>query len=141
MKTKMLSIAIVIAGTVFTGCQSTEKKVENAKENIVEAKQELDQIVKDSIQEFRVESAKKIADHEKSISEFRKRIAKEKKANRNKYESKLAELEKKNSDLKKRLDDFKEESQDKWITFKMEFSSDMYELGDAFKKLTTKGKK
>jgi len=141
MKTRMLSIAIVVAGTVFTSCQSSEKKVENAKENVVEAKQELDQIVKDSIQEFRTESAQKIADHEKNLMEFRKRVAKEKKENREKYEMKLAELEQKNSDLKKRLDDFKEESQDKWDIFKMDFSRDMDELGEDFKNLTTKDKK
>jgi outer membrane murein-binding lipoprotein Lpp len=141
MKTRMLSIAIVVAGTVFTGCQSNEKKVENAQENVVEAKQELNQIVKDSIQQFRTESAQKIADHEKNLMEFRNRIAKEKKENRDKYEKKLAELEQKNSDLKKRLDDYKEESQDKWDTFRMAFSRDMDELGEAFKDLTTKDKK
>ena len=127
-----------VAGTVFTSCQSNEKKVENAQENMVEAKQELNQIVKDSIQQFRTVSAQKIADHEKSLTEFKARIAKEKKENRAKYQKKLSELELKNSDLKKRLDDFKEESQDKWDEFKSTFNRDMDELGESFKKLTTK---
>ena len=138
MKTRKLSLAIIVAGVVFTSCQSTDKKVENAKENVVEAKQELNQIVKDSIQQFRTESAQKIADHEKSLTQFKARIAKEKKENRAEYQKKLTELEQKNSDLKKRLDDFKEESQEKWDTFKSTYNRDMDELGESFKKLTTK---
>jgi predicted metal-dependent hydrolase len=143
MKNRITTIAIasIIVGTILSSCQSSEKKVENAKENIVEAKQELNQIVKDSIIQFRTESAIKIADQEKSIADFRKRIAKDKKANREKYETKLADLEQKNTDLKKRLDDYKEESQEQWNSFKFGFNKDMDALGEAFKDLGSKDKK
>jgi len=143
MKNKLGSIAIstLIAGAFITGCQSNEKKVENAKVNVVEAKQELNQILKDSIQQFRTKSEAKIAEHEKSIADFRARIAKKKKANRAEYESKLQALEVKNNDLKKRLDDFKEDSQDKWETFQNTFTRDMDELGEAFKGFAKKNKK
>jgi len=143
MKNRITTIAIasIIAGTILTSCQSSEKKVENAKENVVEAKQDLNQIVKDSIIQFRTESAIKIAEHEKSIADFRMRIAKDKKANRVKYEAKLAELEQKNTDLKKRLDDYKEESQEQWNSFKVGFNKDMDAFGEAFKNLGSKDKK
>ena len=143
MKNKLSSIAIasILVGSILSSCQSTEKKVEDAKENIVEAKQELNQIVKDSIIQFRTESESKIAEHEKSIVDFRTRIAKDKKANREKYEAKLAELEQKNTDMKKRLDDYKEESQDQWNSFKLGFTKDMDALAEAFKDLGSKDKK
>jgi uncharacterized phage infection (PIP) family protein YhgE len=143
MKNKLTKIAIasIIAGSFLSSCQSTEKKVEDAKENVVEAKQELNQIVKDSIIQFRIESASKITEHEKSIADFRTRIAKDKKVNKDKYEAKLAELEQKNTDMKKRLDDYKEESQDQWNSFKVGFTKDMDALTEAFKDLGTKDKK
>ena len=143
MKNKLSTIAIasILVGSILSSCQSTEKKVEDAKENVVEAKQELNQIVKDSIIQFRTESQAKIAEHEKSIADFRTRIAKDKKANREKYEAKLAELEQKNTDMKKRLDEYKEESQDQWNSFKVGFNKDMDALTEAFKDLGTKDKK
>jgi len=144
----ILALSTLFAGTVISSCKSSEKKVEDAKENVVdakedvvEAKQELNQIIKDSIQQFRTESAIKIAEHEKSIAEFKVRIAKKKKENRAKYEEELQSLELKNSDLKKRLDEFKEDSQDNWYTFKSAFNRDMDELGESIKKVTTKDKK
>jgi len=143
MKKRIITIAIstIITGTVITSCQSSAKKVEDAKENVIEAKQELSQVLKDSIQQFKTESSGKIASHEKIIADFRTRISKEKKATNVEYLKKLTELEQKNSDLKKSLDDFKEESQDKWYTFKVKFTNDMDDLGRAFKELTSSNKK
>jgi len=142
-----LAIATLMVGTILTGCQSSVQKVENAKDkvqdakdNVVIAKQELNQALADSIQQFKKESAEKISRQESSIADFRARIAKEKKANRAKYEKKLAELEQKNSDLKKKLDDYKDEGQDKWTSFKTEFTHDMDGLGNALKSFTVKNK-
>jgi peptidoglycan hydrolase CwlO-like protein len=150
MKNTILVLAVTafMGGTMVAGCNSSDKKVENArdkvqdaKENMVEVTQELNQALKDSIQQFKNESVVKISHYEKSIAEFKARIANEKKENKAIYEKKLAELEQKNSDMKKKLEDFKDEGQGDWRSFKSEFNHDMDELGQALKDLTVDNNK
>lgn len=138
-----LVIVGLITGTLFTSCQSSTSKVENAqdkvqdaKEKVTEANKDLKEAQKDSkaeYQKFKKESDEKISAHEKSIAEFKARKAIEKKEIQSKYDMELAVLAQKNSDLKKKLDGFKEEGKDKWDEFKAEFNRDMDELGTAFK--------
>jgi hypothetical protein len=142
----ILTISIVIAaGPMFTGCQSSAKKVENAqdkvqdaKDDVIAAKEELDQAQRDSVQLFKKESEEKIAAHEKSIAEFKARIATEENANKVKYDKKLAELEQQNTDLKKNLDEFKADSKDNWVAFKVKFKNDLDNLGQALKGFVVK---
>lgn len=136
-----LALTMFMAGIMLTGCKSSVKKVENAQDKVLEAKQELNVAMKDSIQQFKKESEKRISNNEKNIVEFKARIANEKKENKAKYEKKLAKLEQKNSDMKKKLADFKDEEQVKWEKFKVEYNRDMDELGKAFKDLTIKNVK
>ncbi len=149
MKNSILFMAVTVfmAVTIFTSCQSSAKKVENAQQNVkeekgnvVEAKQELNQALKDSIQQFKKESAEKISDYDNSIAELKATIVKGKKETKAKYEKELAVLEQKNNDMKKKLDDYKEEGSDKWAIFKREFNHDMDELGKSLKGFTVKSK-
>jgi len=142
-----LAITIIIGGAMLSGCQTSEKKIENAQDkvqaaqdNVVTAKQNLDQAIKDSIAQFKKEAADRIAANDKSIAEFKVRIEQEKKENRAKYEQNLADLDKKNTDMKKKLDEFKEEGKDKWIIFRDDFNHNMAELGKALKGFTVKKK-
>jgi chromosome segregation ATPase len=138
-----LTVIIFIAGTVFTGCQSSARRVENAenklddaRDKVVQAKQDLNEARQDSFtdyQQFRIDSENKIRAHEKSIADFKARIAKEKKENRDLYEKKLTVLEQKNTDLKKKLDEYKADGKENWVAFKTEFTKDMDALGKALK--------
>jgi uncharacterized protein YlxW (UPF0749 family) len=143
MKKTIFTIAItmLMAGTMLTSCHSSAKKVEDAQDKVADANQELNQTIKDSIQQFKKESEEKISANEKSYADFKARIANEKKENKAKYEKKLAELDQKNSDMKKKLDDYKAEGKENWEKFKVEFNHDMDELGKAFKDLTVKNVK
>lgn len=146
-----LTVAVFMAGTMLTGCQSSANKVENAEDKlqeaegeVLDAKLDLNKAINDSVTEYQIfkkEAEEKIIAQEKSIAEFKARIAKEKMENRAKYEKKLAELEQKNSDLKKKLDDYKDEGQSKWENFKAEFNSDMDKIGKAIKDLTVNNSK
>ena len=128
-----LTLSMIIGGTMLTSCQSSREKVENAQEQVVEAKQELNQAIKDSIQQFRMESEEKIRDNEKDIAEFNAKIAKQKKEDRARYEQKLADLQKQNREMKKQLENFREESKDNWDAFRFKFKNDMDDLGKAMK--------
>jgi hypothetical protein len=140
-----LAITTIMAGTMITGCQSSADKIENAKENVkdaedkmVEAKQNLNIAINDSIQLFKKESEEKISAFEKDIAEFKAKITTVKEETKDEYEKKLASIEQKNNKLKKKLENYKEDGQDNWSQFKNEFNHDMDELGKAFKDLTIK---
>ena len=74
----------LIATAIATGCNSPATKVENAKQDLKEAKQELSQEQKDSVADyaaFRKESEERIAGNEKIITAFKERMATDKKTN------------------------------------------------------------
>jgi hypothetical protein len=136
----IMALAVLISGTFLTGCQSSATKVENANEKVDDAKdkvvlaqQELDQAVKDSIKQFKKESEEKIIVYEKNIAEFKVRVAKENKEARARDERKLAELEQQNRIMKQQLADFNEERKDQWISFRDKVNRDMEKQGKAFR--------
>jgi len=90
------------------------------------------------IENYRLETAKRIAANEQAIAEFNAGIEHEKKAVRAEHKKKIAELEQKNREMKKKLADYKAEGKEKWEIFKAEFSHDMDNLGKAFKNITVK---
>ena len=139
---KMISIIITsafLAGSLIIACDSTSKKVEDArvdvqtsKENVQLAQNDLNKAVQDSIQEFqkfKMESEGKIIAYEKSIAGLKIQIAKEKKYNKTKYQKMIAELEQRNLELKKNLSEYKNEQRNEWNEFKVEFSKDVDNLG------------
>ena len=143
MKIFTLAIATIIAGTLFTACKSSTDKIDNAKENVkdaevkmVEAKQELNNAINDSVQQFKKESEEKISAFEKSITNLKIKLATGKEESKAEYEKKLASLEQKNNEMKKKLEDYKDNGQGKWSKFKSEFNHDMDELGNALRDLT-----
>jgi|WetSurMetagenome_2_1015567.scaffolds.fasta_scaffold109767_1 DNA repair exonuclease SbcCD ATPase subunit len=142
-----LTALAIIAGTMFCSCQSSEKKVENAKGNlkdakakVVEAQDELNSS-KAEYQKFKQESEEKITANEKKIAEFKAKIANEKAENKGVYDKDIAWLEQKNTDLKTKLDSYQGEGRENWEKFKKEFNHDMDELGKAFNDFTVKNVK
>jgi chromosome segregation ATPase len=133
-----------ITGAIFTSCNTPAKKVENAQGNVIEANKDLDQANKEylaDIENYRKETANRIAANDQTIVELKAKIEHQKKAVRAEYRKKIAELEQKNSEMKKKMESYKEEGKDKWEVFKAEFNHDMDELGKAFKDLTVKNVK
>jgi len=143
-----MALIVFVAGTVFTSCQSSASKVDEAKdnlqvatENVIVANQELNQALKDSITQFRISAKEKIKSNEEKIAALKVRIAKENAKTKINNDKKLAALEQKNKDMVNRLDNYNDIQQEKWDAFKVEYNHDMDELGDAFKDLTIKNVK
>ena len=79
-------------------CNSPAKKVENAEEKVLEANKDLNQANQDyltDIENYRRETAEKVAANEKTIADFNLRIASEKKAAKKNYQKQVAVLENK----------------------------------------------
>ena len=149
MKQTFIKIAFVafMGGILITGCQPSTKKVENAKEDLDEAKEEVvvakqvfNQAVKDSLEQFRKDSEVRISDNEKMIAEIKANLSQKQKATQVKYEKTVAELEQQNRNLKQKLADYKDEEESKWQSFKREFNHDMDELGKSIKGLVVDDK-
>ncbi|MDD2488826.1 MAG: hypothetical protein WCS10_07395 [Bacteroidales bacterium] len=139
----ILGLTVLMSGTIFIGCLSSDEKVEAARNNLNDANkdvqianQELTQAKQDSILMFRQEAAERISLNKKSIADLKLKISKENKVLKAKNEKKLEELEKRNNLLEKSLADYKDDEKTKWSEFKIEFNNDLDELGKAFQNLT-----
>ncbi len=130
---------VFMAGVFLTSCDSSAKKVEDAREDLQTANDEVSdaqldlfqakQDSSDDYQEYKKESEARIKEYDKSIAELKMKIANEKKYSRTEYQKLVAGLEQKNAELKKSLNEYKEDGQDKWQSFKTKFNSDMDGLG------------
>jgi len=149
----MLVVALFFSGgLMMTGCQSSEKKVDNAQEKVQDAKEELSEAQKKANEdaakaareeEWRVFKENAKAQMEKNnarIAELRVKLKKPGKALDGIYESRIAALETKNKELEARIDVY-EKNQSDWESFKREFNHDMDELGQALKDFTEDNKK
>lgn len=131
------AILTSVAGLI--SCESSAKKVENAKENVTEANIDLEKANREYLEEvemFRRENEEKFIQNVRSIEEFKARIKLQKKSARAEYNKKIADLEQKNSDMKRKMDDYQDSGKEQWAKFKDEFSHDMEEIGKAFSDVT-----
>ena len=130
-----LAISALIAGTVFTGCNSSTKKVELAreevqtsKENTQVAQDNLNKAIQDSTAEFlkfKSESDMKIDNYEKTIQAIKVKLEVEKKYNTKLNQKKLTNLEMKQAELKKTLAEYKKETRNDWTAFKYKLNNDL----------------
>jgi hypothetical protein len=129
----ILTFIVLIAGSILTGCNSNrENKVEDSKENVQKASQDLKdaQVQYDKEwQQFKSDADLKISANEKSIAEFKVKIKTENRKYKAKYQEEVVVLEQKNSELKRKIGEYKYESKDKWEEFKRGFNNDMDVVG------------
>lgn len=144
MKITYLTIVAIATVLSATSCKSDKDKVDEATSQVVEAGDDLKEANEDyllEVEKYKLETADKIIQNDKSIAEFNARVKTEKKETRDQYIKDIAVLEAKNSDLKMKMEVYKADSKENWDKFKIEFSHDMDELGKAFKDLTVKNVK
>lgn len=138
MKKSILALAAstFITGAILTSCKSPEEKVENAKDNVIEASEDLNKAKEDyliEIENYKLETAQELDANDKIIADLEAKMAREKAVAKETDKKRLAELKKKNQEMKEKIDKYKAEGKEKWDSFKAEFKHDMEELGKAFK--------
>ncbi|MEO8761453.1 MAG: hypothetical protein ABI448_11210 [Bacteroidia bacterium] len=143
MKKEFLKTALLgfMAAVLITSCESNEKKVEHAEENVQDAKtnltvaaQELNQAREDSVNDyilFKKESEIKLKENDVKIADLKEKMKANKKAIQIKYQKKLDELNEKNIKLQEEIQQYKESDKSKWNTFKLEFNRKIDELGNS----------
>lgn len=154
MKNKLFILLVAasfVAGTIFTGCQSSASKEEAARAKVDEAEQALVDAQQDADIEaqkvasaeewlaFKIESEVKISEYEIRIKALKTQMKKPGKTFDDLNKQRIEQLEQKIADLKTRMNDY-EKNQTGWESFKREFNHDMDELGTALKDLTVDNK-
>jgi hypothetical protein len=136
-----ITASILLTGAIFTSCNTAAEKVENAKDKSVKADEDFNIANEEylaDVENFKKETTVKIDTNKQMIADFNLKIASAKKDARAYYVEQITILEQKNIAMKEKLDAYKVSGKDNWETFKTEFSSDMDELGEAFKNFTVK---
>ncbi|MFZ4457028.1 MAG: hypothetical protein ACOYOT_12480 [Bacteroidales bacterium] len=152
MKKTIYLLAVITSlfiGVRLVSCQSSEKKVENAEENVTDAKQDLREVKIDSAMKaqkiatteqwktFQKESAVKIKYNDIRIKELKVEIKQAGHSSSSELNKKIDAFELKNKNLKARMSAYAKTQTD-WETFKLEYNHDLTELGNALKDLTVK---
>ncbi len=159
--------ALLMGFTIFPGCQSQEKKIEeakadvkDAKENVQEAKADLKEVIKDekidaekaAFEEewkaFKLETEFSIKTNENRIDALKAQMKRAGKKAEASYENAIVALQTKNKELQEKMNSYRanhtnwdNNSKTNWETFKREFNDDMTKLGKALKDFTIDNKK
>ena len=127
----------IIAVTFLSSCKSAQQKETTAKQNVIEAKQELKETQVSNANEwkvFKAESEAKIIDNENRIAELKVKMNKPGNTFDGIYRTRIEKLEAKNTELKSKLNNY-DGNQTGWKTFKSDFNRDMNEIGSNIKDL------
>jgi hypothetical protein len=147
MKTIITRYSILALFTVVfaTACTTSPEKeteaLKDAKENVVDAKADLDQAKKDSADEYnkyKTVTLYTLTDNENKIKALKEERKSESATARAKYLKQLDELEKKNAELKLKMNQYQDGPKDKWEVFKKGFNHEVDELGKSISALATK---
>lgn len=146
-----LAATALIAGVLFTSCNSSSRKIKNAEDKVLDAKEavidtkidltQARQVSVNEFQQFKTDFQNLISTNEKKIAGLKLSIADASQKNKIQFGEKLSVLEKRNNELKIKLSEYKEDETDQWKAFKLEFKHDMDELGKAFSDFTVSNKK
>jgi Sec-independent protein translocase protein TatA len=133
MKTKKVVIAVIgcMTGVILSSCQSKEKKLENAQEDVIDANADF----KKAQQEFKNEADMKIRENENEIKMYKDNLQSMKVETRADYERRIDSVEQRNEEMKRKLNEYNGEgdTNEKWESFKREFNHDMDELKGSLK--------
>lgn len=125
------AVFLLLAGSVFTGCENNR---EDAKEDVKQANQamieEQAQFEKEW-QQFKNDAELKIEANQKKIDDFNMAMKATSEKFKEKFENEVLTLEQNNIELKKKLNDYKYEGKDNWENFKQKFNNDMDSIGNA----------
>lgn len=131
MKNKyfIFTLLLSIAGIVVVSCNvDREGKVEDAKENVIEANQDLKEaqaLYEKEWQQFKTDAELKIDANQKNIDELKTEIKTASSKFKAKYEKEVFALEQKNAELRISINEYKYEGKDKWEEYKRDFNNNM----------------
>ncbi len=147
MQTRKLltALAVVAFTTIMVSCnnstESKAEKLEDAKEDVIEARKDLNEARLDSANEYakyRSDVQQRLQANEELIAATKVQMKANRKAFDANAENALMELELQNAKLKKTLNEYKEGTYSSWEIFKMNFNTEVDNLGKSISALSKK---
>ena len=121
----ILAIFLLIAGSVFTGCENNQdtakEEVEKANQDMIDAQTQFEK----EWQQFKSDAELKIDANQKQIDDFKAAMKTTSAKFKAKYENQVLTLEQNNIELKKKLNDYKYSGKDNWEEFKRDFNREV----------------
>jgi hypothetical protein len=137
----IFTLNALIAGVIFTGCNTPDHRMEMANKNIITTEKALDEAneaFRKDRTSYRTDMLTKIAAYNVRIIDLKEKMQGQKGNNKTVYEVRITDLQQRNNALKKVIEEYKPEGKYEWEIFKTEFNHDIDELGKAFKNVPIK---
>lgn len=143
----ILAIAMLVAGFMWSGCDSVAKRKDAAKEDLKEAQKNVKEaqlkiqkaVDAEEWEAFKRDSETKIRENETRIDSLKVKLVKPGQLLDPIYEKRIETLRQKNVDLRAEIGRYEANMSD-WEKFKREFNHDMDELGLAIKNFVSDNK-
>lgn len=139
----LTAACFLTASMILMGCKTAAQKSEAKKENVVEAKADLELAQKEvTIQEaanaeewktFKEESKIRISDNNKRIAELKAKMNEPGSDRDENYAKRISVLEQKNKDMDISIKTFEDSKSSDWQGFKRNFNQGMDDIGKALK--------
>lgn len=144
---RMVTLAVVASITLLSCNNSPKAKEENlneAKEEVVDAKVDLTEARLDSISDFnkyKESIEKKLTENEAVIADLKFKNNSKDKSTQALYLQQLNKLELKNAELKSKLENYKQGPEQKWELFQVDFNNEMDDLGKSISNMAERNMK
>jgi hypothetical protein len=138
MKTRTLFniLLATIVSVSITSCNKSPKAKEadlnDSKQDVENAKEELDEATIDSVYAFNKYKSSiqiKLVENEKVITDLKAKIKDEDRKTQTLYYKQLENLQIKNAELKLKIENYKQGPTQKWELFKVDFNNQLDDLG------------
>lgn len=136
MNKKIIMLAI-IAMIFLWSCRSAQQKEATARQNVVNAKQDLQDTQASNADEwrsFKAESEAKIIENDNKITALKVKMNQPGTTFDGMYSNRIEKLQAKNNELRSKLSNY-DGNQTDWKTFKSDFNREMNEIGSNIKDL------
>lgn len=150
MKTITLKIVLIssLIGFFVTSCNNSpsakESNLEQAKEDLIEAKAELEQAENDSINNFNTYKKSiqlKLVENQELIRDLKMKISSKPKVERDIDQVEINRLESRNTELKLKIENYELGPEQRWALFKVDLNNELDDLGKSISSMAERNKK
>lgn len=143
-KTAVILATFLLVASCNNSPKAKENELEEAKEDVIDAKEELDESRADSISDYKTykESIElKLNENQKRIEEVEQASKNATASTKEALKKDLANLKERNLNLRNKLANYEQGPAEKWELFKIELNNEMDDLGKSISETANKNKK
>lgn len=143
--TAMLALTACGLMTGIAACNTSEKKVADARESVAEANQDLNEASRDARTDwqedwlgFKREINEDVSKNERRIMELRSEVAQIDTQYQDEYNVMINDAERRNYELRDRVNNYYNEGDQKWMVFKTDVRQDFDDLETSIRNIMVK---